>query len=80
MAGSGRHAEPITVKSLFLALDDFLLTRGMRFYSSISSVDFRLVGGDLESSVGLEVMHGGIWGPVCQDTFSIDAANMVCHT
>lgn len=41
--------------------------------------EIRLVNGATQLEGRLEVMYAGIWGTVCNDFFSLTAANVVCR-
>lgn len=39
----------------------------------------RLVDGSIPSEGRVEVLHNGQWGTICDDTWSIEEAEIVCH-
>ena len=45
----------------------------------ISDADIRLVGSRLSHEGRLEVKVGGIWGTVCDDSFSDTGAEVACY-
>jgi len=40
----------------------------------------RLVGGWTPREGRLEILHNGVWGTVCDDGFTDDAARVVCYS
>ena len=42
-------------------------------------VDLRLAGGNDSSEGRVEVLHGGIWGTVCDDDFDDNDATVICR-
>ncbi|KAH3872703.1 hypothetical protein DPMN_035924 [Dreissena polymorpha] len=54
---------------------------GYYYYCSIkvSATNIRLVGGKTPYSGRLEVEHGGQWGTVCDDEFTVTSAKVVCR-
>lgn len=41
--------------------------------------EIRLVGGPVENSGRVEIFYGGVWGTVCNISWDIDDASVVCH-
>jgi len=46
---------------------------------SATTVGYRLTGSDLEGQGRLEVEVNGVWGTVCDDYFSDNAAQVACY-
>ena len=42
-------------------------------------IKVRLVGGQNESRGRIEVLYAGVWGTVCNNSFTINGANVVCR-
>ncbi|XP_030845075.1 deleted in malignant brain tumors 1 protein isoform X2 [Strongylocentrotus purpuratus] len=45
----------------------------------IASADVRLVGGSNEAEGTVEIQHNGVWGTICDDSWGIEDADVVCH-
>ncbi|NP_999647.2 scavenger receptor cysteine-rich protein [Strongylocentrotus purpuratus] len=46
---------------------------------SSAGVDVRLVGGSNEAEGRIEIQHNGVWGTICDDSWDINDANVVCR-
>jgi hypothetical protein len=58
---------PIENKLYFINIRDYILDTMVR-----------LVGGTKPSNGRIEIFHNGIWGTICDKTFSQTAATVVC--
>ena len=43
-----------------------------------SSIEIRLVGGSTKNEGRIEIRGQGKWGTVCDDSFGLDDANVIC--
>jgi len=56
----------------------FLAEYGCVYMTLIATFTVRLVGGTSPYEGRLEVLHDGVWGTVCDNGFTVDAAKVAC--
>ena len=58
----------------YASLHDFIFAA-----NATAPIQVRLVGGQNESRGRIEILYAGVWGTVCNDSFSLSSANVVCR-
>ena len=57
----------------------YIINDYMSTAKATAPIEVRLVGGQNESRGRIEVLYTGVWGTVCNDSFTISGANVVCR-